>query len=125
MRTLLFIGVAGFLGAVLRYGVGGFIYKYAGTTLPYGTLVVNVVGSLLLGFLMEFTLRSALIPGELRMAIGIGFLGALTTFSTFSYETFRYIEEGSAFLATVNIASNLLLCLFAVWLGIVVARVAL
>ena len=125
MRTLLFIGVAGFLGAVLRYGVGGFVYKYAGTTLPYGTLVVNVVGSLLLGFLMEFTLRSALIPVELRMAVGIGFLGALTTFSTFSYETFRYIEEGSVLLATVNIASNLLLCLVAVWIGIVVARAAL
>jgi CrcB protein len=56
------------------------------------------------------------------MAVGVGFLGAFTTFSTFSYETFRLFEEGSAFLATFNIASNLLLCLIAVWIGIVIAR---
>ncbi|MFQ5585973.1 MAG: fluoride efflux transporter CrcB [Thermodesulfobacteriota bacterium] len=122
MRAVLYIGCAGFFGAVLRYAVGGFVYRYAGTTLPYGTLAVNIIGSLLLGFLMEFSMRSALIPGELRMAVGIGFLGAFTTFSTFSYETYRLFEEGSALLATVNIASNLLLCLIAVWIGIIIAR---
>jgi fluoride exporter len=122
MRTVLYIGCAGFLGAVSRYVVGGLVYRYLGSALPYGTLAVNVIGSLLLGCLMEFTLRSALIPGELRMAVGVGFLGAFTTFSTFSYETFRLFEEGSVFLATFNIASNLLLCLIAVWIGIVIAR---
>ncbi|MFQ5330342.1 MAG: fluoride efflux transporter CrcB [Thermodesulfobacteriota bacterium] len=122
MRIVFYIGCAGFLGAVSRYAIGGLVYRYAGSALPYGTLAVNLIGSLLLGFLMEFTLRSALIPGELRMAVGVGFLGAFTTFSTFSYETFRLFEEGSFTLGTFNIVSNLFICLVAVWIGIVIAR---
>jgi CrcB protein len=83
---------------------------------------VNVVGSLLLGAVFELgTTRAALVP-ELRMALGVGFLGAFTTFSSFSLETMNLMREGSHLLAGLNVATNVVLCLAAVWAGLVLVR---
>ncbi|MBI5682855.1 MAG: fluoride efflux transporter CrcB [Deltaproteobacteria bacterium] len=117
------IGLGGFFGSIARYLLSGWTYKLFGTTLPHGTLLVNVIGSFLLGLIMELSIRSALISDELRIAFTIGFLGAFTTFSTFSYETYKLLEDGSLFLAGANIVLNLFLCLFAVWFGIILAKI--
>lgn len=123
MKIISLIGIAGFFGAIARYLVSGWTYKLFSTTLPYGTLLVNVIGSFFLGLIMEFSLRSTIISDEMRIAFTIGFLGAFTTFSTFSFETYKLLEDGSFFLAISNIALNLFLCLFAVWFGIILAKI--
>ena len=119
---LLYIGLFGACGCLARYFVSGWTYALAGRGLPYGTLVVNVVGSFLLGLLMEGSLRSTLISPELRVGISVGFMGGFTTFSTFSYETVRLLEEGSFWQAGTNILLSLLVCLTFAAVGIFVAR---
>jgi CrcB protein len=122
LRELLLIGVGGFLGAILRYIVSGIIPVKFG--LPTGTLTVNVIGSFILGFLLYSSLLAP-IPAEYKLLIGTGFCGALTTFSTFSYETFVLIDEGLMFKALLNIIINVMLCLIMVYLGRVLALVIL
>jgi len=119
---LLYIGLFGGLGCVARFLASDWTYQLVGRSLPYGTLLVNVLGSFMLGFLMTFGLRSTLLSPDLRLGLGVGFLGGFTTFSTFSYETMKLIEEGSIWQAGANILLNLLLCLLAVLLGIWLAR---
>jgi len=119
---LLYIGICGGLGCVARYLLSGWTYQLLGRGLPYGTLLVNVLGSFLLAALMVFGLRSALISPELRLGLTVGFLGGFTTFSTFSYETWRLIEEGSFWQAGITVLLNVLACLILVGLGIYVAR---
>jgi fluoride exporter len=122
MRILLYIGTAGFFGATARYMLAGFVQRSFSDILPYGTLTVNVIGSLLLAFIMEFSGRSILIPDDIRIPLTVGFFGAFTTFSTFSYETFRLFEEGSILLAFTNIILNVVVCLFFIWVGFIIAR---
>jgi CrcB protein len=119
---MLFIGVCGGLGCVARYLMSGWTYQLLGRSLPYGTLLVNMLGSFLLAALMVFGLRSALISPELRLGLTVGFLGGFTTFSTFSYETLRLLEEGSLWQAGANIVLNVTLCLLFALLGAWVGR---
>jgi len=119
---ILYLGIFGGLGCVARYMVSGWVYTLAGRALPYGTLVVNVCGSLLLGLIMEGTLRSTLLSPELRFGLTVGFMGGFTTFSTFSYETVRLLEEGSVTAAGANILLNVTVCIFAALVGIFLAR---
>jgi len=116
------IALFGALGCLVRYWLSGWVYSWAGRVFPWGTLVVNVVGAFLIGLVMEFALRSTLISPTLRIALTIGFLGGLTTFSTFSYETFRLLEEGAFISAAVNVLASVLVCLIFTWLGIYAAR---
>lgn len=119
---LLSIGVFGAFGCMARYLLSGWTYQLVGRGLPYGTLLVNVVGSFLLGALMTLGLRSTLLSPELRIGLTVGFMGGFTTFSTFSYETLRLLEEGSVWQAGLNILLNVVLCLLFALLGVVVAR---
>ena len=122
MREALWIAVAGALGALSRYGVSTLVNRHFGDRLAWGTLTVNVVGSLLLGMLMHIGLASNVMPKPLRMAVTVGFLGAFTTFSTFSYETFRYVESGAWGTALINVLANLIPGLLAAWLGLALGR---
>lgn len=122
MVKVLYIGIFGGLGCVARYLVSGWALHLAGRGFPYGTLAVNLIGSLLLGLVMEGSLRSTLLSAELRFAITVGFLGGFTTFSTFSYETVRLLEEGSLAAAGANIVLNVTLCIAAALAGIYLAR---
>ncbi len=117
-----YIALFGALGCLARYFVSGWSYTLFGRALPWGTLTVNVAGSFLLGLIMEGSLRSTLLSPELRMGLGVGFLGGFTTFSTFSYETFRLLEEGSYLHAGANVIFNVLICIFFAALGIFLAR---
>ena len=122
MEQLVYIALLGALGCICRYLLSGLAYQVFGTSFPYGTLVVNVAGAFLIGLVMEFSIRSALVPPALRVAVTIGFLGGLTTFSTFSFETFRLLEEGALLVAFCNVMVSVFVCLACTWLGIVVAR---
>ncbi len=119
---ILWIGLFGGLGCVARYLVSGWTYSLVGRALPYGTLLVNVGGSFLLGFLMTFGLRSTLLPAGLRVGLTVGFMGGFTTFSTFSYETLKLVEEGSLMQAGTNVVLNVLLCLVCGAAGMMLAR---
>ncbi|SMO54090.1 CrcB protein [Balnearium lithotrophicum] len=113
--TWLYVGLGGFFGALSRFFISGFAQKLAGTTFPVGTLTVNVLGSFLIGLLV--LLFENLIAPEWKAFFITGFLGALTTFSTFSYETTVLIQEGMWFTALINILLNVFLCLSATLLG--------
>ena len=82
----------------------------------------NIVGAFIIGLIMEMGMRSTLIPANLRTGLTVGFLGGLTTFSTFSYETFRLLAEGEFLIASTNVLLSVLTCLLFTWLGIIAAR---
>jgi crcB protein len=122
VREILYIAVAGGLGALGRYSISGLAQRVFGDAFPYGTLVVNILGSFLLGFVMQASMNTDLFPRNLRLAVTIGFLGAFTTFSTFSYETLGYIEDGAWLTAGLNILTNVVPGIIAVFLGILLGR---
>lgn len=119
---IVYIGIFGGLGCIARYLASGWVYQVAGRALPFGTLTVNIVGSFLLGLLMTLGLRSNIFTPQVRIGLTVGFMGGFTTFSTFSYETLRLLEEGSVWQAGANIFLNVLLCLVSALAGSLVAR---
>jgi CrcB protein len=122
LRIAAYIAAFGALGCLARYWLSGWVYGLLGRGFPYGTLVVNVVGAFLIGLVMEFGLRSTLLSPELRTGLAIGFLGGLTTFSTFSYETFRLLEEAQFAPALANVLASTVACLVFTFAGIWTAR---
>ena len=122
MKMMLLIALGGAIGAVSRYGTSLGVHALFGRSFPYGTLVVNVLGSFIIGLLTVLLLERLTQSGALRGLLLIGFLGAFTTFSTFSYETLALFENGEVTKALVNVASSLILCLSAVWLGTLIGR---
>ena len=112
------------MGSLARWTVSGWAYQWLGDRFAYGTLVVNVLGSVTLGLLMEATLIGDVVPREWRAPLTVGFLGAFTTYSTFAYESMRYFEEGAWTQAILNLGANLVLGLGGVWLGFTLARAA-
>jgi CrcB protein len=117
MTMYIFIALGGATGACLRYFLSQLMLQWFGKGFPFGTLLVNVVGSFLLGFLYSLLEHGQLEAALWRTTIGIGFLGALTTFSTFSVDTLLLFQQGLWFKAALNVSLNILCCLFAAWLG--------
>jgi CrcB protein len=122
LKNLTLVAAGGAVGAVSRYAISGLTHRILSTSFPLGTLAVNTTGCLLIGFLLETANQTTWISDSWRLALGIGFLGALTTFSTFGYETLELVKESQWTLALANIATNVLIGLFSVWLGVIVAR---
>ncbi|MFC1589306.1 fluoride efflux transporter CrcB [Pseudomonadota bacterium] len=122
MKTILFIACGGAIGAVLRYGASLGVYGLLGRGFPYGTLFVNVTGSLLMGVLSILMLERFNVGPEWRAAILVGLLGSFTTFSTFSMETLNLLEQGDMMRAMANVAFSVIVCLAAVWLGVNIGR---
>jgi fluoride exporter len=122
MQVVISIAIFGALGCLSRYFLAGWVYRATGSGFPTGTLTVNICGSFIIGLLMEFSIRSALIPPPIRIGLTIGFLGGLTTFSSFSYETFRLLEDGEITFALVNVLVSVTVCLVFTWLGVVAAK---
>ena len=109
--------------ALARWGVGAWAQRFS-AEFPYGTLTINVTGSLILGFLVRYATQTNAAP-ELRAALTIGFCGGFTTFSTFSYEAARLIEDGSIGRAAAYMLASVLLSLVAVFAGFAIARAML
>lgn len=118
--TLLLVAIGAAVGAPLRYLTDRFIQARHDTIFPWGTLTVNVAGSLILGVLMGLAITGHLDPAIMSL-LGPGFCGGLTTYSTFGYETLRLAEDGSRLLAGVNIATSLLAGLGAAFIGFAIA----
>ncbi|MGL5048643.1 MAG: fluoride efflux transporter CrcB [Shewanella sp.] len=116
MTNILLVALGGSIGAVFRYLISIFMIQVFGSSFPFGTLMVNVLGSFFMGVIYALGQMSHISP-ELKALIGIGLLGALTTFSTFSNETLLLMQEGDWLKAILNVVLNLSLCLFMVYLG--------
>jgi CrcB protein len=116
------IALGSALGGVTRYLLGGFIQRLSGGTFPMGTLLINITGSFLLGLIYRYSADSAAIAPEVRAMLTIGFCGGYTTFSSFSYESIRLIEDGQAGRAFAYVALSVLLCLGGTAMGIVAGR---
>ena len=118
----LWVGLGGFLGANARYWLGGWIAERFGTQFPWGTFVINVTGSFILGLFATLITQRIIAAPHWRLLVAIGFVGAYTTFSTFEYETLTLAESGSMLRAIANVVFSVLAGFFAVWLGVKLAR---
>lgn len=117
-----FVALGSALGGVARFLLSSFLQQKVGTAFPVGTLVVNISGSLLLGFLMSYALSSAAISPEVRGLLTTGFCGGYTTFSTFTYETMALLEDGELGRAATYVLLSVVVSLIGAYLGITAAR---
>lgn len=116
------IALGAVAGASARYALSGYIARAISTSFPYGTLVINITGSLVLGFFLVLAGERTLLDPRWRMLIAIGFCGSYTTFSSYAFESFAAMESGQWALMAINIVANNALCLGAVVVGAAVAR---
>ncbi|MCL4315848.1 MAG: fluoride efflux transporter CrcB [Gammaproteobacteria bacterium] len=122
MTHIIAIAAGGAAGSVLRFWMSAWIYGQLGRDFPYGTLAVNVLGSLLMGVLFVLLTERLSLAPVWRAGLLIGVLGGFTTFSAFSMETVNLIEEGAHLKALLNIATSVIVCVGATWVGVVAAR---
>ncbi len=115
--TILYIALGGIAGTLSRYGLEGWIQSRTATGFPLGTLSVNVTGSLMLGFIIRVATGTALISPDIRAAVTIGFCGAFTTMSTFSYESVALLNDGDYLRAALYMSATIAGCVGAVMLG--------
>lgn len=125
LAKVLWVSLGGVLGANARYWLGGWAQQRWGAGFPYGTLAVNLTGSFALGLLMALLTERRVVPAapQLRLALGIGFLGAYTTFSTFTYESLALAEASAWAPGLAYLAASVLGGLLAVWLGLRLGRI--
>lgn len=122
MVAYLWVALGAVVGASARYALSRFVAKVAGTGFAYGTLLINVTGSMLLGWFMVWSTERALPDPRWRLLVAIGFCGSYTTFSSYAYESFAYLAQGHYALFGANVLGNNLLCLAAVIAGAAIAR---
>ena len=118
MTNILLVGFGGFIGSVLRYLASGYVQQSTKSIdFPYGTLAVNVIGCFIIGFLAQLAEDRGVFTSESRLFVFTGFLGGLTTFSSFGNETLNLARDSQLMNALANVGANVILGLFAVWLG--------
>ena len=114
---LFWVCLGGAFGSGARYLLSGWVMQQLGPTFPWGTLAVNTIGSFLLGALMFLGIEAGALSPTVRLALTTGVMGGFTTYSTFSYETMRYLQDGTWALALLNVAVTVVVCLAACFLG--------
>ena len=124
MLNYLWIAAGAVVGASARYFLNGLISRNFSPVFPYGTLLINVSGSLVVGFFLAYSAERVLVDPRWRLLIAVGFCGSYTTFSNYAFETVTLMQRGGWLMATLNIVSSNLLCLAAVLAGAALARVA-
>ncbi len=122
-KDLLIISLGAIVGANARYLISRFAVKVLGPVFPYGTLFINISGSLVVGFFMVWATERAIVDPRWRLLIVVGFCGAFTTFSSYAFETMAYFEQGQWLLLWANILTNNVLCLLSALAGMGLARV--
>ena len=122
MKDFLAISIAAILGANLRYILSRFAVKEFGPVFPYGTLIINVLGSFIVGLFVTWTTERVLVDPRWRLLVVVGFCGSFTTFSSYAYESMAFFEQGQWGLMLANLFSNNLLCLGGALAGIALAR---
>lgn len=120
--TVLYIAAGGVIGTLARYYLEGWIQQRTGPTFPFGTLAINLAGSLLIGFILRLATGATVISPEWRAALTVGFCGAFTTMSTFSYESVRLLGDGEYWYAGLYIGGTVVGCMLAVTAGTLVAN---
>ena len=119
----LMVGIGGALGSVVRFWMGSYIGDRFGSRFPYGTFVINMSGSFLIGLVITILADKTQSSGNWRYLIPIGFIGGYTTFSAFEYETFRLFQDGQILTAGLNVALSVIVGFVGVWAGAVTGRV--
>ena len=119
MLEVLFVAAGGAIGSVTRYLVGGWIANRFGAAFPYGTFVINVTGSFIIGFFLAFAQERAALSPYWRLFFAVGFVGGYTTFSTFEYEGIRLLQDREMLLASVYLIGSVVTGSIAVFGGIV------
>jgi CrcB protein len=122
VERFLVICLGGAIGTGLRYLASGFAARWLGADFPYGTLIVNIVGSFLIGLIQQIGTTTLVMPEATRLFLTVGIMGGLTTYSSFSYETVRLVEVGAWGQAWTNVLATTALCLALCFLGIAVGR---
>jgi CrcB protein len=124
LTNLLLVGLGGFIGSILRYLASGYVQQSTRSVdFPFGTLAVNVIGCFAIGFLAQLAEGRGLFTSESRSFIFVGILGGFTTFSSFGNETLNLARDGQSMYVLANIGTNVIIGLFAVWLGRTVSYV--
>ena len=116
------IALGGSLGAVSRYWVSTSTYSWLGNNFPYGTLMVNVTGSLVVGFLTVVLVQRFDVSDQVRLGLIVGFLGSFTTFSAFSMDTIHWIENGAVLKALAYVLVSVIACVLGAWAGLISAK---
>jgi CrcB protein len=122
MARFLWICLGGAMGTGVRYLLSGWLGRAAGPSFPWGTLAVNVIGSFLLGLLMQVAVSTNLLSPTLRLTLATGVLGGFTTYSSFNYETLQYLQQNDWLMGSLNVAVTVAVCLVAGGLGLVAGR---
>ena len=120
--NIIYVGSGGFLGSIARYGIARLFQNYSLVFFPYSTLSANIIGSFILGFLINIILSTALINPRISLFLTVGFCGGFTTFSTFSYENFTMIRDGEFVQAIIYILFSIILGLLAMYVGFVLSK---
>ncbi len=122
LKSAVYVALGSVLGANLRFFVSDWLARHQNASFPFGTLVVNTTGSLLLGFFLIWTTDRVLVPPQVRLFFAVGFCSSYTTFSSYSFETFRMVEQGRFWDAGTNFLVNNVFCFICVMLGAAAAR---
>jgi CrcB protein len=117
MNKYLAVGLGGFIGSIARFWLGGYISNRAGVRFPYGTFIINITGSFLIGLAVTLLAERTHWSPSFRYLIPIGFIGGYTTFSTFELETFQSVRDGEFLIAFLNVLLSVVVGFIAVWLG--------
>lgn len=122
LRNIILVGLGGSAGSILRYLTSVFVNKYFHSAFPFATFTINLLGCLLIGYLLGTFDKQQVVSSDLKLLFIAGFCGGYTTFSTFAAENYQLMQSGNSLTAFLYIAVSVVICILAVWLGMTISR---